>query len=263
MLSTAYHPVLVALSALIATLASYVALDVAGRIMPGTGCARWAWVVAAAISLGGGVWSMHFVAMLALQLPVAVWYDVPQVLLSALVAVAASSVALGITAGQGKINQGRLIPAALAMGAAVAGMHYIGMAAMNGPFFIQYNMGVVAASVGIAIVASYAALWLMATAPSGLADRTLLLRRWAAAVAMGIAVSGMHYTGMYAAEFCRSTGGGSRGFGAFATPSLAVTVAMFTFMILAVGLTAAAADRKFKALEAEALLGASPKAKSA
>jgi NO-binding membrane sensor protein with MHYT domain len=260
MLPTTYHPALVALSALIATLASYVALDVAGRITPGTGCARWAWVVAAAISLGGGIWSMHFVGMLAMQLPVAIWYDIPKVLLSALVAVAASSVALGITTGTGKAGQKRLIPAALTMGTAVAGMHYIGMAAMSGPFFIQYNIGIIVASYCIAVVASYVALWLLTSAPNGVTSAKLVWRRWIAAGAMGVASCGMHYTGMYAAEFCRSSGANISKFGTLATTSLAVTVAMFTLMILAVGLTAAAADRRFKALESEALLGRSPQA---
>lgn len=251
MLPTVYHTGLVALSAIIATLTSYVALDVAERIAPGSGCARWAWVLAAAASLGGGVWSMHFIAMLAMQLPMAVWYDVPRVLLSAFVAVIASSAALAMTAGYDNITQKRLVPAALSMGAAVAGMHYIGMSAMTGPFYIEYHMVPVVASIAIAVVASYAALWLMATAPRGTTSGRFASRRWIAAVIMGIAVSGMHYTGMYAADFCASPAGTHNGFGALGTSSLAVTVAIFMSMILAVGFTAAAADRKFKALQTD------------
>jgi len=244
MLPISYQLPLVVLSFIVATLASYVALDVAGRIVPGDrGGARWLWVIIAGAALGGGIWSMHFIAMLALQLPVAVWYQVPQVVVSALVAVLAAAVALGIATGSQGVRQVRMIPSAIAMGGAVAGMHYIGMAAMRGPFFIQYNMRYVWISVAIAVVASYAALWLMATAPVGLEGAALTGRRCIAAIVMGIAVSGMHYTGMYAAGFCGISSRFLDSAGSLETSVLAVSIALMTVVLLAIGLAAAAVDR--------------------
>src|SRR5919205_57015 len=93
-MSHTYQPALVGLSILIAILASYTALDLASRVTAAVGRARIAWLTGGSIAMGVGIWSMHFVAMLAFKLPVQIRYDVPLVLLSMLVAIGASLLAL-------------------------------------------------------------------------------------------------------------------------------------------------------------------------
>src|SRR5918911_5610382 len=93
-MSHTYQPALVGLSILIAILASYTALDLASRVAAATGRARVAWLAGGSVAMGVGIWSMHFVAMLAYSMPVQMRYDVSLVLLSAVVAIAASLLAL-------------------------------------------------------------------------------------------------------------------------------------------------------------------------
>ena len=147
-----YDPVLVALSVLLATLASYVALDLAGRITAAHGRARTAWLAGGALAMGIGIWSMHFVGMLAFSLPVPVAYDIPLLVLSVTVAVGASLLALAVVS-RGALTRSSLALAGLSMGAAIAGMHYVGMASMR-PGPAGYTPSLVVASVAVAVVAS-------------------------------------------------------------------------------------------------------------
>ena len=125
-----YSPVIVVLSVLIAIQASYTALDLAGRITLADGRERPAWVAGGAIAMGIGIWSMHFVGMLAFHLPVPTTYAAELVLLSAMVAVAASALAFHIVSRR-TLTWWALAVSALWMGPAIAGMHYIGMAAIQ------------------------------------------------------------------------------------------------------------------------------------
>jgi len=211
-LPRSYDDRLVALSFVIAILAAHTALDLAGRTAAATGRARAVWLCGGAIAMGFGIWSMHYVGMLALNLPVPVLYDVPTVFASLLAAICASGIAL--LAVSGKQFSARAIAAAsLVMGAGIAAMHYIGMAAMRLPADCHYDVSIVAASVAVAVAVSAVALMLsfhFRTAESLFNPGKLI-----SAVVMGFAVAAMHYTGMSAVSFTSSPiSGDSAGFAA-------------------------------------------------
>ena len=151
-----YEPTLVTLSVVIASLASYVALDLAGRVTAARGRALAAWLLGGSLAMGIGIWSMHFVGMLAFSLPVPVAYDIPLLVLSVTVAVGASVLALAVVS-RGALGVPSLALAGLSMGAAIAGMHYVGMASMR-PGPAGYTLSLVVASVAVDVVASWAAL---------------------------------------------------------------------------------------------------------
>ena len=127
---SSYNLDLVVLSVLIAMVASYTALDLAGRVTAAAGRARQLWLAGGAVALGIGIWSMHFIGMLAFQLQADMSYDVSLVLLSVGVAIGAAALALWTVSGH-ELRVGPLLGAGLAMGVAIAGMHYIGMMAMQ------------------------------------------------------------------------------------------------------------------------------------
>src|ERR1700682_4130845 len=152
-----YDDRLVALSIFIAISSSYAALDLGGRVTAAKGWTRLAWLAGGASALGLGIWSMHFTAMLAFNLPVPVTYHWPTVLLSLLSAIFASAVALYVVSRK-KIGRVQALTGSILMGAGIAGMHYIGMAAMRLPAACHYSPVLVALSVLIAVIASIAAL---------------------------------------------------------------------------------------------------------
>ena len=192
----------VARSVLIAIAASYVALDLAGRVTAARGRIRQAWLAGGATAMGIGIWEMHLKGMLAFRLPVPVEYHWPTLLAALLVAIFASAVALY---GASRRTMGRVeaLTGSVVMGGAIAGMHYIGMAAMRLPATTRYSSLLVISSILLAILFSLFAL-LMAF---GLREETrwTVWRRSGSAVVMGVAVSAMHYTGMAAASFFPST----------------------------------------------------------
>src|SRR5712675_3588878 len=188
-----YDPYLVALSILVAVFASYTALDLGGRVAAARGLARRVWLVAAAITMGGGIWSMHFVAMLAFIMPIPMSYDIGLTILSLVVAIFVTGGAFYVISRQ-STSPLRLVFSGIFMGLGIIAMHYTGMAAMRGHAGLRYDRLFVALSLVIAIGASTAALWL--------AFRTTDLgQKLIAAVVMGLAISGMHYTAMRAAIF--------------------------------------------------------------
>src|SRR5256885_7225933 len=154
-----YSTVLVALSVFVAMVVSYVALDSASRVTAARGRSRIGWLLGGSTAMGIGIWSMHFVAMLAFRLPIRVGYDVPLVLLSVLAAIAAAAVAL-FAVSRERVGMLALSAAGMSMGGAIAGMHYTGMAAMRMTAHLQFDSGRVTLSVAIAIAASMVALWL-------------------------------------------------------------------------------------------------------
>jgi NO-binding membrane sensor protein with MHYT domain/CheY-like chemotaxis protein len=230
----------VILSVLIASAASYTALTLAGRVTEARGRDRLAWLAGGSLTMGLGIWSMHFVGMLAFDLPVPITYRLATVLLSILPAVAASTLAL-LLASRPHVGLVALALGALSMGPAIAGMHYIGMAALNVPAALHWDTGLVIASVAIAVAASFAGLALAYRLRAD-GGRRVLAQRAAAAVIMGLAIAGMHYTGMAAAHFTTPgrTGDGSSGL--LATGDLAVGVGLGALLILALSLLGSAAD---------------------
>src|SRR5712672_2605521 len=188
-----HDPYLVALSILVASLASYTALDLGGHVGTARGLARHVWLVAAAITMGGGIWSMHFIGMLAFVMPIPMSYDIGLTTLSLIVAIFVTGGAFYVISRQ-NTSPLRLVFSGIFMGLGIAAMHYTGMAAMRGHAELSYDRLFVALSVVIAIGASTAALWLAF-------QTTDLWQRLIAALVMGLAISGMHYTGMRAAIF--------------------------------------------------------------
>lgn len=227
-----YNAGLVYLSVVIAVLASYTALDLNTSVAVSKGRARKAWIAAGSLAMGTGIWSMHFIGMLAFRLPgVPVAYSLGPVILSILVAVLASAVALA-TIAQGKIPTGRFLVAGFAMGAAIAGMHYTGMSGLRSTARVEWNPLLVVASVIIAVAASFVALRLAAGVRDADRSRARMLKLRGAAI-LGLAITGMHYTAMAAARFIpyRAEISISNEF-LVATPALAVSVVGSSMLIL-------------------------------
>lgn len=194
-----YSGWLVFVSLFVAMFASYTALDMAGRI---TACqtrfAAFWWLGGGSFAMGLGIWSMHFIGMLAYKLPVPMGYDVRITSLSLLIAIVSSGFALWLVS-QNELSWRRLGTGAVLMGSGVAAMHYTGMSAMRMRPGIQYTPSLFALSIFIAIGASGAALWIAFHLRRHSSHVRLL--RVCAAIVMGIAIAGMHYTGMAAARF--------------------------------------------------------------
>jgi NO-binding membrane sensor protein with MHYT domain len=188
-----YDLYLVALAFLVACFASYTALDLGGRVAPAQGPTHQIWLAAAALTMGGGMWSMHFVAMLAFVLPMPVSYDVDFTVLSLMLAILVSSGGFYVISRLG-VSPPPLVLSGVFIGLAILATHYTAMAAMRGPVELSWDRMWVALSVIIAIGAATAALWLaFRTADPG--------QKLAAAIVLGLAISGMHYAGMRAAVF--------------------------------------------------------------
>jgi diguanylate cyclase (GGDEF)-like protein/PAS domain S-box-containing protein len=147
--------------------------------------------------MGLGIWSMHYIGMLALRMPMAMYYHPPTVLLSLLAAIAASGVAL-YTVSRNRMGKLQLALGSIFMGAGIAAMHYIGMAAMRAAVRVEYNPWLVTASIVLAVVISTVALLLTFR---GREDKRTNSKKLASALVMGSAIPVMHYTGMYAATF--------------------------------------------------------------
>jgi diguanylate cyclase (GGDEF)-like protein len=194
-----YDPGVVALSLAMATFAAYVALDLARRVHGADRLAARTWMAGGALVLGSGIWAMHFVGMLAFVLPIPLGYGAGITAASWLAAVAVSGLALGI-ASRDQVSRAGLAVGAIVMGGGIATMHYTGMAALDMAPGIVWHRGWVVASVAIAMVASAVALWIFFAVRHVRGTRA----RWvqmAAALVMGAAISGMHYSGMAAAGF--------------------------------------------------------------
>ena len=240
-----YSPGLVILSILIASAASYTALELAARITAAGGRERLAWLAGGSVAMGVGIWSMHFVGMLAFHLPLPISYGLWLVLLSVVVAIGASALALFV-ASRPSLGPLGLIGGALWMGPAIAGMHYIGMAALSVEAQLSYSRWLVIASVAIAVLASLGGLGLGHRFRADESRRTRLGRS-ASALLFGAAIAGMHYTGMAAADFTLPGQTGHPGGGLLATRQLAVGVGLGTLLILGMGLLGAMLDRRLRA----------------
>ena len=147
-------------------MASYTALNLTGRVADTRGRASTLWLLGGAVAMGSGIWSMHFIGMLAYSLPIKMSYDLGITMLSLLAAIGVSALALRIVAGA-RVTLPHYIGGGLLMGTGICAMHYLGMYAMQMAPAIEYDVLLVAASATIAVVASIAALWLAFTLRSG------------------------------------------------------------------------------------------------
>lgn len=199
-MQTNYNLGLVAISILVATLASYTAIDLADRLsILAYARARHIWLATGALAMGIGIWSMHFIGMLSLSLSIPIGYDFTITSYSLIIAVLVSWFALHIVTRE-RLTLRYLIAGGILMGFGIAAMHYMGMAAMLMHPSIRYEPGIFAGSILIAIAASTVALWVAHTL-RGAHQNHVMPKRICAACVMGIAIAGMHYTGMAAANF--------------------------------------------------------------
>lgn len=238
-----YQPFLVAFSFLIAVIASYTALDLATLTHESPPQSRWLWRLGGAVAMGTGIWSMHFIGMLALKLPLPVTYNLLITLLSWGVAIIASGLAL-LLFSRPKLSLG-VFSGGVVMGLAIASMHYLGMAGMTvAGAMMTYNLGRVLISVAIAIIASMVALGLafyLRNAPSS------AFNPWkvCSAGVMGIGISGMHYTGMWAMSMVEHSSVPLELIETNANSGLAVQIGIVTLILLIGTLVISVFDQRY------------------
>ncbi len=244
----AYDPLLFSVSLVIPAFAGYVALRLLERVRRDGDDGGWTawWLGGASAAMGVGIWSMHFTGMLALRLPVDAGYDPGLTLLSMVIAVAVSLLALAVVQRE-RTTRVQLAGAGVLMGLAISGMHYTGMAAMRVPGEMVYRAGPVTLSVAIAVVVSLAALGLFLRHRGREETASEHGFRVAASAVMGLAVAGMHYTGMAAVRFRDLVPSAPPpAEEMILTDGLAMGVGGGSLLILGVGLAAAAVDRRLR-----------------
>lgn len=239
-----YDPALIALSLAVAIIGSYAGLHMVERMVLLSGAVRKSILAASAVAIGVSIWSMHFIGMLALQMPITINYDILTTLISALVSILMTGVGLALVS-YGRVTPLKLAAAGVAMGGGISTMHYVGMSAVRANCTIAYTPWLVVASVLIGIGASTLALYLASR------DK----KRWqvvCAAVVMGLAMAGMHYVAMGAATFVPI-----RFLISVAQPmldpsTLAIIVALTTFFILGFAILAVLPDDRSQKSAAQA-----------
>ncbi|HSV80452.1 MAG TPA: MHYT domain-containing protein [Ramlibacter sp.] len=190
-----YDPVVIAASYIVSVLGSYFALFHAQHMFRRDGSINRSIALSAAVSLGGiGIWAMHFIGMMGFRLPVTVVYEGFATFASLIAAIVIAGIGLVLAGGRGRFSVRGWTYGSVLAGAGVCVMHYLGMYAMNLRATMSLDLGVVAASVAIAVFAAAAALWLVFHIRQ-------TSHRIAAALIMGVAVCAMHYTGMSSAQF--------------------------------------------------------------
>ncbi|WHU88278.1 putative bifunctional diguanylate cyclase/phosphodiesterase [Pantoea agglomerans] len=242
MLPVTWDSVLICVSLIVVFIASFTALDTTGRVAVSRGWSARFWLLVGGIAMGIGVWSMHFIGMLAMMMPMMMRYDTRLTILSLLVAILASVLAFGQTVGGLHLTRQRLLRGTLILGAGVVVMHYLGMYALLIEPQPEWNALLVALSVLIAFAASGLALWLAFHLRQG--DHHLMLMRGLASLVMGIAIAGMHYVGMAAAEFSHSSMMQPHG---VSNAGLAVWVTLITLTILGITLLSSMLDAQLRA----------------
>ena len=204
---------------------------------------RQAWLTGGACAMGIGIWSMHYIGMLAFRLPVAIWYDLPTVGASLLCAVLASAVALFVVS-RPLMKLHHALLGSVVMGSGIAAMHYIGMAAMRQRAVCTYSHILVAASVVLAVAISLVALWLSFTFREDGAHGHGW-KRIASAVLMGTAIAVMHYTGMAAARFSPSAMAPDLRHSVNVSDLGMVGIVVVTFFVLGLAVLTSVVERRF------------------
>jgi signal transduction histidine kinase/CheY-like chemotaxis protein len=241
---------LVLLSYVTAAFASFVALDMAERLRQSTGAGRVLWHLGASVALGGGIWAMHFIAMLAFRIDLPISYDPGLTALSLAIAIAFVGAGVEIVR-RVSLQLSRVAVAGVIVGLGVSAMHYTGMAAIRLPGTVAYRPGLFSLSVLIAMGAAAAALYLAFSLRE-------TWQRGLAALVMAAAICGMHYTGMAATVIQVDLSRIGEVAAASIVP-LAISVAAGTYGLLLLALVAAIADRRITAVsvrEARALRSA-------
>ncbi|HBV93028.1 EAL domain-containing protein [Pantoea sp. B550] len=242
MLLVTWNGVLICVSLIVAFIASFTALDTAGRVAVSHGWSARFWLLVGGTTMGIGIWAMHFIGMLAMMMPMTMRYDTRLTILSLLVAILASICAFSQTVSGLHLTRQRLLRGTLILGVGVVVMHYLGMYALLINPQPEWNRLLVTLSVLIALAASGVALWLAFHLRQG--DHHLLLMRGLASLVMAIAIAGMHYVGMAAAVFRH--GSIMQPYGV-SNPGLAVWVTLITLIILGITLLSSMLDAQMRA----------------
>jgi NO-binding membrane sensor protein with MHYT domain/signal transduction histidine kinase len=237
-MQASYNSWLVTLSIVVAMVVAYTALKLTARVAEGGRSGGRMWLLGGAAAMGMGIWSMHFIGMLAYSVEIPLRYGILRTVLSLLIAMITSGFALAI-AGRPQLGIGRLAIGSVVMGAGICAMHYSGMSAIQIVPIITYQPWLVLASIGIAVGASFAALWLAFKLRSG-QSLYIGLARGGAAVVMGLAISGMHYTAMAATKL--AVGAYCFGGAAFDNNWLAGTIGLVALGVLGLTLITAVYD---------------------
>ncbi len=244
MLIGSYTPWLVVVSLLVAILASFTALDMANRVTTAPSSRiSVLWLFGGGCAMGLGIWSMHFIGMLAFRLPIPLGYDLGLTAASLLAAIASSIFALWLVS-RPTLPHSRLALGGLLMGCGIASMHYIGMSAMLMRPGIEYHSGWFILSVIVAVAASWVALFVAFRLRH---NDTRLHHRIVPAVLLGVAIVGMHYTGMAAAQFPANSVCGAAAGDGLQTQWLGALVMVLTIGILAVVLLVSWLDQRQQA----------------
>jgi NO-binding membrane sensor protein with MHYT domain len=223
-----HDPYLVALSVAIAILGGYTGFALAARVHSAVGVSRRALLAGAAAFLAVGIWTMHFVGMLAAPIPTDAVYLVLPTMISFLICALVVGVSLFFVS-IGEPSLLRVVSSAVLLGLGIVSMHYVGIHGLSGNFAIVHDGTMVALSIAVAIVAAYGGLRAFLAAADG-------VRLIASAVAFGLAVSGMHYTAMYGMHFVPLSAAAQHhiGGGLAASPqTLSIVVAVLCFVIAA------------------------------
>jgi NO-binding membrane sensor protein with MHYT domain/nitrogen-specific signal transduction histidine kinase len=239
-----HPPIFVALSMVIACVGSWTALDLFRRVHAHTGTWRGAWLCAAAVAMGLSIWAMHFVAMLGFNPGVEVRYDIQLTLLSLLLAIAVTAFAFFSAAEH---RRAHLLIGGLVMGAGICIMHYVGMAAVVTQANLRNEKAYVVAAFLVAVLASTSALLV------AIRERTFA-QRLIAALVLGFAIVGMHFTAMAGVRVSPGATSAMAHGGGIDSIALAMTVASGTLFILFLALIAALSDRRFEAMAAKEAL---------
>ena len=241
-----FDPLLVGISVAVAMLASFTAFALADRVATASGRLRAVWLAAGAVALGAGMWAMHFVGMLSFRLPIDMAYRIDYLVVALAVAIGAAAVALWAVS-RSDFGSLAVVRGAVLLGAAFVIMHVLGMHALHTAASVSFRPPVLLASVVIAVGVSLAALGLAWRSPGG--DSAAMRRgRGVAALGVGAAMAGMHYTAMAAAVFVPAPHAGAAPARALLpTLGLAGAVIVATFSVLALALAGALGDRYLQA----------------
>jgi len=243
-LTGSYDYLQVALSGLIAVSASYAALDLGGRVTATSGWLRLVWLTGGAAVMGFGIWSMHFVGMLAFSLPVPVSYNWPTVLVALLSAILSSAFALYVVSRH-KMGLVRAFTGSVIMGTGIAASHYIGINAMRLAAVCRFDLRILTLSVVLAIVFSLAALVLAFDQREE--TRTTPSRKILSAIVLGAAISAMHYTGMASASFIASAVAPDVSHAVSISSLGTIGIAIVTLTVLGLAILTCKAARRFAA----------------
>ncbi|WP_348751291.1 putative bifunctional diguanylate cyclase/phosphodiesterase [Pseudomonas rhodesiae] len=245
LLNCSHNPFLVLLAYLVACAAGFGTLDMAervGHVEDRTARRHWRWLGAGC--LAGGIWSTHFISMLAFQAPIAIHYELLTTFASLLIALVASLFAMK-TLSHTTVRLHQYLLAAVWMGLGIALMHYVGMSATRSQAQMYFDSWLLLTSIGIAIGASLAALLLSSYLRTGAGIFHQLLK-YVASLMLGAGIISMHFTGMAALQLVVPTGA-DLSLRLDNNPiQLGLSVAVITLLVIGSSISAALADKKLQ-----------------